>query len=110
VLNITQSGDIKAQLLSRLQALTGRSINTIDAEIVEPDLLAEIAESKVDDPTPAPPPEMAVPELPGSRHTIPHKQSINTNKQSIDEAMQPESDDLLQCNKDDDLLQCNRNE
>jgi hypothetical protein len=92
VLNVTQSADIKAQLLSRLQALTGAKNNlmTIDSDPlqVEDDLLLEIKEAKLDqaDPTRPPPPEMAAAELVGSRHTIPHKQSAI------------ESDDLLQCN------------
>jgi hypothetical protein len=80
VLNVTQSSDIKATLLSKLKQLTGIK-DTIDItpSYIEDDLLAEISGSKGQpvDPTHAPPTDFDLADGGESPHTIPHKESAD---------------------------------
>jgi len=84
--NVTQSGDIKARLLERLQSvMQSQSINVIDITPSKADdaesLLAEIADtnplpdSTPDSPTGTPPPEATEASRVTTTHTIPHTES-----------------------------------
>jgi len=76
VLNLTQSSDIKNNLLSKLKQLTGiRDTIDITPSYIEDDLLSEIAGSKVDAdyPTTTPPSDIGQVDGGMSTHTIPHK-------------------------------------
>ena len=76
VLNLTQSADIKNNLLSKLKQLTGiRDTIDITPGYIEDDLLSEIAGAKLDaaDPTLPPPSDIGQADGEMSTHTIPHK-------------------------------------